>query len=172
MVKIRVPYKNLINKRERNGLWPVVCSSLIRNVWYLSWYFSHRFVNWKKVWPRRNQRESEITVPASDSQKTLSIDQVPWPAKNAAVRMTVSPKKNAPRKMAGSWYVESKFMIEGSISHFSSNLGAPTWIRTRDHLLKRELLYQLSYGRLAPQLRGIQEYSISKKQWFINYVNV
>src|SRR3989344_3471049 len=25
--------------------------------------------------------------------------------------------------------------------------GAPTWIRTKDHLLKRELLYQLSYGR-------------------------
>src|SRR3989344_4755023 len=24
---------------------------------------------------------------------------------------------------------------------------APTWIRTKDHLLKRELLYQLSYGR-------------------------
>lgn len=24
---------------------------------------------------------------------------------------------------------------------------APTWIRTRDHLLKRELLYQLSYRR-------------------------
>ncbi len=24
---------------------------------------------------------------------------------------------------------------------------APAWIRTRDHLLKRELLYQLSYGR-------------------------
>ena len=29
------------------------------------------------------------------------------------------------------------------------SIGAPTWIRTRDKLLKRELLYQLSYGRVA-----------------------
>ena len=27
-------------------------------------------------------------------------------------------------------------------------VGAPTWIRTRDKLLKRELLYQLSYERV------------------------
>ena len=31
---------------------------------------------------------------------------------------------------------------------FLSYWGAPGWIRTNDHILKRDLLYQLSYGRI------------------------
>ena len=40
--------------------------------------------------------------------------------------------------------------------------GAPTWARTRDRLLKRELLYQLSYRRVR---KNIAEHSIVSICW-------
>ena len=47
---------------------------------------------------------------------------------------TSAPNLSPTRQRCGSLWEEKYF-------------SAPTWIRTKDHLLKRELLYQLSYGR-------------------------
>src|SRR3989338_409160 len=46
---------------------------------------------------------------------------------------------------------------------------APTWARTRDRLLKRELLYQLSYRRVR---KNIAEYSILSKRWASSRIGI
>ena len=116
IVSTRVPYRNLINRSDKNGRWPVMRSSVRRNRWYFLFSVSHRFVFLNSDCPNKNHAVSANTVPKKESQNTVVRDHKPWPAKNAAVMITVSPKKNDPKKIAGNWYVSSNCVIKWSIS--------------------------------------------------------
>ncbi len=118
MVRIRVPYKNLMNNSARNGRSPARVFSLVITALFFSLCFSHRLVIFNTCCPRKNQRQSEIMVPASDSQNTFERLHNPSAARNAAVMIMVSPKKKAPVKIAGIWYAESICMIGDPISIF------------------------------------------------------
>ena len=77
------------------------------------------------LWPTQVVTNNSLAAARQFSLPRLAV----WPTSQTSLR-------HAPKQ-------------KDSTQVLSFCFGAPTWARTRDLLLKRELLYRLSYGRIS-----------------------